>query len=136
MAEGARRTTETKDLPIASRTLLFASSECSMTLGGGKIGKSGGGEGGFVAAGAFPFATGCGFIRLGGAGESVFWRRRAEGRITEFERILVPYWCWGGCWGLGLGCLTDGVAVGECIWRRSLEVERVFFVLGSAGSVV
>ena len=93
-----------------------------MTLGGGKIGKSGGGEGGFVAAGAFPFATGCGFIRLGGAGESVFWRRRAEGRITEFERILVPYWCWACCCGFATGRAGDGLAAAGSMRRKSLEV--------------
>ena len=40
------------------------------------------------AAGALAFALGTGLMRLGrGSGD---WRRRTEGRITEFERILVP----------------------------------------------
>lgn len=34
---------------------------------------------------------GTGFIRLGAVGGSGDCRRRAEGLITEFWRILVPY---------------------------------------------
>lgn len=108
---------------MASRTLLVASSECSMTLGGGKSGTSGGGEA-FGGAADLAFATGTGLIRLGGAGESVDWRRRAEGLITEFERMRVPYWCWTECWGVASGGERDGVAAGASMRRRSLEVER------------
>lgn len=95
-----RRTTDTNERPMASRILLFASSECRTTLGGGKAGISSGGEA-LREAAALAVGTGTGRIRLGGAGESVFWRRRTEGFITEFERMRVPYWCWGGCAGVG-----------------------------------
>ena len=60
-----------------------------MTCSGGKAGKLlvGSATG---AAAALPFATGFGLMRLGGAAEAADWRMRAEGRITELERILVP----------------------------------------------
>ncbi len=73
---------------------------------------------------ALAFATGTGLMRLGG-GRSGDWRRRMEGLITEFERILVPYWCWEVAWGLELDSATAGVATAGSMRSRSLKVERV-----------
>lgn len=59
---------------------------------------------------------GTGFMRLGGAGGSGDCRMRAEGFITEFCRILVPYECFTGATAAGLGGAwalprTEGIAV-------------------------
>ena len=81
-----KRTTETKERPIAKKTLLDASSECNVTLGGGKSGMSAD-AGSLDVTGALAFVMGTGLMRLG---TSEDWRRRTEGFITEFERILVP----------------------------------------------
>lgn len=48
-------------------------------------------------------------------GMSETWRRRMEGFITEFERILVPYWCWEGACVLFEGEGWAGVATLESI---------------------
>ena len=70
--------------------------------------------------GVLPFATGLGLIRLGGAGLSVDWRRRAEGLITELERILVPYWCCAVCVDFARdGQTGDGVAAGASMRHES-----------------
>jgi hypothetical protein len=67
--------------------------------------------------------VGMGFIRLGGAGGSGDCRRRAEGLMIEFCRILVPYECWaevvGGTRAL-LPRLGWAVATIESIARWTL----------------
>lgn len=93
-----------------------------MTWAGGKTGISTG-AGSFGAAGALALVMGTGLMRLGGgSGER---RRRTEGFITEFERILVPYWCWEGAWAVGTDSARAGVATAECMRRRSLRGDTV-----------
>ena len=74
-------------------------------------------SGGSELLGGVCFETGTGLIRLG---MSETWRRRMDGFITEFERILVPYWCWDGACGLEGWRGWGGVATDEFIRRRSL----------------
>lgn len=85
MIGASRLTTERKDRPIARKTLLFASSGCSTTCGGGNWGKL---LGRCTCAGS-GFVAGVGFILRGCGGGSGDWRRRAEGFIIMFWRILV-----------------------------------------------
>jgi hypothetical protein len=79
----ARLSTDKKDRPIAIKTLLLASSEWSMTFGGGKTGKVG-----VCASDPRALILEKSLNFLCGAEESGDWRRRAEGLI--FLRVRVP----------------------------------------------
>lgn len=82
-------TTDMNDLPMARNTLLFASSEWSITCGGGKGGSVPWGSGEELGSAALSL-DGTGRILRGareGPGDCL---KRAEGRITEFWRIRVP----------------------------------------------
>ena len=92
--------------PIARKTLLFASSACRATCGGGNEGAedSAAGDGEGATAGSIGLGVGIGLTRRGaGGGTSGDWRRRTEGLMAEFDRVRVSYWCLAGACCTGEG---------------------------------